>query len=61
MSDLRLDYLTEARSTIGTLYERVSDTAYDPPTEDWMQVVSEALLSIAESLSVIAQSHGGKK
>jgi hypothetical protein len=54
MADLRLDYLSEAKNTIGRLYERVSDTRYDPPTEDWMQIVAESLVSIADSLSILA-------
>ncbi len=54
MPDLKLDYLCEAKNSIGRIYEGVSDTDIQPDPQAWIQVAAEALVSIADSLSILA-------
>ena len=53
MSDLKLDYLKEVKETIGNVYENISDGEH-VDHEDWLQVIAEALVSIANSLDILA-------
>ena len=53
MSDLKLDYLSESKDTIGRIYETMDDGA-TVTQEDWLQVLAEALVSIASSLDALA-------
>lgn len=55
MADLKLDYLSEAKDTIGRIYEAMDDgTTPEAELEDWYQVIAESLVSIAHSLSILA-------
>lgn len=54
MSDLKLDYLKEAKESIGKIYEVISDDSRPIDLEDWYQVIAESLVSIAASLDILA-------
>jgi plasmid stabilization system protein ParE len=61
VSDLKLDYLDEARSSIGRYYEHTAPDDNVPMAFQLQESIAASLLSIAESLYRIAEAQGGPR